>query len=180
MVTSKWDFLELQLSILLNSKPSDLEECITSISTQQQRKGQYIQEVLSVVSFILHSDPQNTLSKSLEVLDRGVGLRHLVCTPSGREVVLAPAGKPGQPGYLCLNRPPRPEAPVEERGAEERNRRPVPYCSCRAFLEQAKHSQEKVLCKHLLAILLAPLLCPESIIKETVSDEDLHRYTCEI
>eukprot|EP00904_Undaria_pinnatifida_P010706 jgi/Undpi1/6766/HiC_scaffold_21.g09245.m1 len=103
-------------------------------------------EVLRVLDFLFCSD-RALVESTIQVLDKSrvVNVR---ARDSGRGVWLV-QGSRGAP-YLCLGS----------------------YCSCRSFLELARRGGDHpVLCKHLLAVRLAPVLGVSRV--EEVDDDKL-------
>lgn len=106
-------------------------------------------ELMRVVAFLLSSE-RGLLEHTTEVLDT-CRIVQCVGRNSGRRFWLVESsGK--RNAYVCL-------------GGH--------YCSCRSFLELSKRSSGVLLCKHLLAIRLAPYL--SNVIEEFVEDDQLHR-----
>eukprot|EP01084_Bolivina_argentea_P224913 380199_1 len=116
------------------AKPSSVE----CRSIQHRHARELLKQIMKVMCEIFNDDRQ-LISNAADVLDKC----HIVCcrgNPSGREVCLVQKrGGRGNP-YVCL---------VGNR-----------YCSCRNFFDRAKRAKQgsTVLCKHLVAVRLAPLL----------------------
>mmetsp|Transcript_4007 Transcript_4007/g.8522 ORF Transcript_4007/g.8522 Transcript_4007/m.8522 type:complete len:81 (+) Transcript_4007:98-340(+) len=50
---------------------------------------------------------------------------------------------------------------------------PNHYCSCESFFQLARNTNQKVMCKHLMAIQLAPVLVDDGLKPAEITDESL-------
>jgi predicted nucleic acid-binding Zn finger protein len=101
--------------------------------------------VLRAVSFMMPGE-QDKLDNALQILESG-RLR-LATAPSGRQLYIVSGSNRKQ--YLCM---------------------PNHYCSCESYYQMARKSSDTVMCKHLLALRLAPFLSGAKHV--AISDEEL-------
>mmetsp|Transcript_22161 Transcript_22161/g.33386 ORF Transcript_22161/g.33386 Transcript_22161/m.33386 type:complete len:189 (+) Transcript_22161:100-666(+) len=176
-VLSKWDLIEHHVLELMDQK----------VLSQEQLKGQSLErsslisennsaEYLETLNFLCNPDGEDDLlPRALEVLELKAYLKHIICEPSKREIYMVPSSKKSESDYLCLNYPPKRGGYY---GSDGYFCSSLPFCECRSFYEKMKkQTSGKVMCKHLLAVLIAPLLCPEKVTRRIVPDDDLARYT---
>ena len=89
------------------------------------------EDVLRYVDAILCNN-QALVDKALQLLDHPENTVRLIrSTPSNRQFYCVRGSR--SQSYICFDH----------------------YCSCRSFFEQARKTEERLLCKHLLAIVLA-------------------------
>ncbi|CAM9196656.1 unnamed protein product [Chrysoparadoxa australica] len=104
------------------------------------------EKAAEVLHFLFHKD-ETLLNGSIDVLDTSKIVK-CVGSVSGRTLHLVQSCSKGGQHYLCLEH----------------------YCSCPAYQHAASKTTEPVLCKHLLAVRMAPVLgkITESVVPDKV------------
>ena len=120
---------------------------------QKNLQEQQCEQILRVADFVF---PPSLVEASLAVLDDpSSSIRYVRAVPSNRKLVLVRE-------YFCF---------MPDTSIGRSNCKGFYYCSCRSFYQRIKRSKKNV-CKHILAVLMAPYLGLGSDQDEEINEEE--------